>query len=130
MSSRSNRSGRGLTKPGKREGMGQILIRQRDGIWREPEIAGYAAEAELQQILAEHLEPILGVTQKPSRAGSFNRQRVRPTSPSLMATDSRRSLRASWPATLRLARYRRADVRVRLASGRQECSGSSSRSVL
>ncbi|MDM7990707.1 hypothetical protein [Arthrobacter sp. zg-Y877] len=42
--------------------MGQILIRQPDGTWREPDPAGYAAEAELQQILAEHPELIPGVS--------------------------------------------------------------------
>lgn len=42
--------------------MGQILIRQSDGTWREPEVAGYAAEAELQLILAEHPELIPGVS--------------------------------------------------------------------
>lgn len=49
-------------KPGKPEVMGQILIRQPDGTWREPDLAGYAAEAELQHILAEHPELIPGVT--------------------------------------------------------------------
>ena len=42
--------------------MGLILIRQSDGTWREPEIAGYAAESALQHILAEHPELIPGVT--------------------------------------------------------------------
>ena len=42
--------------------MGQILIRQPDGTWREPNLAGYAAEAELQHILAEHPELIPGVS--------------------------------------------------------------------
>ena len=48
-------------KPGKPEGMGQLLIRQPNGTWREPEIAGYAAETELQHILADHPELIPGV---------------------------------------------------------------------
>lgn len=42
--------------------MGQILIRQPDGSWREPVLAGYAAESELQGILVEHPELIPGVS--------------------------------------------------------------------
>ncbi|MCQ1954131.1 hypothetical protein [Arthrobacter sp. zg-Y238] len=42
--------------------MGQILIRQPNGTWREPDPAGYAAEADLQQILAEYPELIPGVS--------------------------------------------------------------------
>ena len=42
--------------------MGQILIRQPDGSWREPVLAGYAAESELQGILAQHPELIPGVS--------------------------------------------------------------------
>lgn len=42
--------------------MGQILIRQPDGTWRESDPAGYAAEVELQQILAEHPELVPGVS--------------------------------------------------------------------
>lgn len=41
--------------------MAQILIRQADGSWREPTAAGYALEAELQEILAAHPELIPGV---------------------------------------------------------------------
>ena len=42
--------------------MGQLLIRQPDGTWREPDLTGYGDEAELQQILAEHPELIPGVS--------------------------------------------------------------------
>ncbi|MEB7448178.1 PDDEXK family nuclease [Arthrobacter koreensis] len=41
--------------------MGQILIRQVDGSWREPAAAGYALEAELQEILAAYPKLIPGV---------------------------------------------------------------------
>ena len=42
--------------------MEQILIRQADGSWLEPSLAGYAGETELQEILAEHPELIPGVS--------------------------------------------------------------------
>ncbi|MBP3043695.1 hypothetical protein KKR91_03630 [Arthrobacter jiangjiafuii] len=42
--------------------MSKILNRQSDGTWHEPEVPGYAAEAELQHILAEHPELIPGVS--------------------------------------------------------------------
>ncbi|NKX55294.1 endonuclease NucS domain-containing protein [Arthrobacter mobilis] len=41
--------------------MRQILIRQADGTWREPADAGYALEADLQELLAAHPDLIPGV---------------------------------------------------------------------
>ena len=60
------------TKPGKPEDMGQILIRQSDGTWREPDLAGYAGEVELQQILAEHPELIPGVSADAATCREFH----------------------------------------------------------
>lgn len=51
--------------------MGQLLIRQSDGTWREPDLTGYGGEAELQQILAEHPELIPGVSADAVTCGEF-----------------------------------------------------------
>ncbi len=52
--------------------MSEILIRQGDGTWREPIPIGYALEAELQMILAEHPELIPGVDAEAQTCREFH----------------------------------------------------------
>ncbi|MFD1211086.1 hypothetical protein ACFQ36_03385 [Arthrobacter sp. GCM10027362] len=51
--------------------MGRILIRQADGTWSEPAGAGYALEAELQEILATHPELIPGISSQAATCREF-----------------------------------------------------------
>lgn len=59
------------TQSGIPDSIGQILIRQSDGSWREPVLAGYAVEMELQGILAEHPELIPGFSAGASTCREF-----------------------------------------------------------
>ena len=52
--------------------MSEILIRQVDGTWREPVSVGYALEADLQVILAEHPELIPGVSAEAQTCREFH----------------------------------------------------------
>lgn len=68
--------------------MGQIIIPQPDDARREPEVAGYAAEAELKYILTEHPELIPGVSTDAVTCREFQSAAGRPTSSSWMKTGS------------------------------------------
>lgn len=51
--------------------MSEILFRQNGGHWNQPTSVGYALEAELQQILAEHPELIPGVSDQAQTCTEF-----------------------------------------------------------
>lgn len=56
-----------------RGSMGEILLRQADGRWRDPEFAGYATETEQQESLAEH--PVLISAVNAPHGGNPRRRR-------------------------------------------------------